>query len=72
MQPVLEIHTSDGFDLWPVAEIEPFGFLALGGRLSPAEVGTAVMRIAVATTSTPTAIARLVRPMRSARSFTDC
>ncbi|MGW1995302.1 hypothetical protein [Embleya sp. NPDC001921] len=46
MQPVLEIHTPDGFDLWPVAQIEPFGFLALGGGLSPAEVGTAVMRIA--------------------------
>ncbi|MFE5325343.1 hypothetical protein ACFRCG_02810 [Embleya sp. NPDC056575] len=46
MQPVLEVHTPDGFDLWPVAGIEPFGFLPLGGELSPAEVGTAVMRIA--------------------------
>ncbi|MFD3536975.1 hypothetical protein [Streptomyces sp. NPDC058664] len=46
MQPVLEIHTPDGFDLWPVAGIEPFGFLPLSGELSPAEVGTAVMRIA--------------------------
>ncbi|WP_370422211.1 hypothetical protein AB8O64_28705 [Streptomyces sp. QH1-20] len=46
MQPVLEIYTPDGFDLWPIAEIEPFGFLPLSGELSPAEVGTAVMRIA--------------------------
>lgn len=46
MQPVLEIYTPDGFDLWPVAEVEPFGFLPLSGALSPAEVGTAVMRVA--------------------------
>ncbi|WP_331727741.1 hypothetical protein [Streptomyces sp. NBC_00158] len=46
MHPVLEIYTPDGFDLWPVAEIEPFGFLPLSGELSPAQVGTAVMRIA--------------------------
>ncbi|MEU8777313.1 hypothetical protein [Streptomyces sp. NPDC048606] len=46
MHPVLEIYASDGFDLWPVAEIQPFGFLPLSGELSPAEVGTAVMRIA--------------------------
>ncbi|MFJ9775485.1 hypothetical protein ACIRVF_30275 [Kitasatospora sp. NPDC101157] len=46
MQAVLEIRAHDGFDLWPVAEIEPTGFLPLGGGLSPAEVGTAVMCIA--------------------------
>lgn len=46
MQPVLEIHAPDGFDLWPVAEVESFGFLPLSGELSPAEVGAAVMRIA--------------------------
>ncbi|MFE5106001.1 hypothetical protein [Streptomyces sp. NPDC056663] len=46
MQPVLEIYAPDGFDLWPVAEIKSFGFLPLSGELSPAEVGTAVMRIA--------------------------
>ncbi|MFE5586172.1 hypothetical protein [Kitasatospora sp. NPDC056531] len=46
MQPVLEINTPDGFDLWPVAEVVPFGFLPLSGELSPAEVGTAMMRIA--------------------------
>ncbi|WP_405674789.1 hypothetical protein OG292_02930 [Streptomyces sp. NBC_01511] len=46
MQPVLEINTPDGFDLWPVAEVVPFSFLPLSGELSPAEVGTAMMRIA--------------------------
>ncbi len=46
VQPVLERYTPDGFDLWTVAEVEPLGFLALSGALSPAEVGTAVMRIA--------------------------
>ncbi|MFJ6609480.1 hypothetical protein ACIQPT_04300 [Streptomyces sp. NPDC091289] len=46
MQPVLEMYAPDGFDLWPVAEVESFGFLPLSGELSPAEVGSAVMRIA--------------------------
>ncbi|MFD0418363.1 hypothetical protein [Streptomyces sp. NPDC127108] len=46
MQPVLEMYVPDGFDLWPVAEAESFGFLPLGGELSPTEVGAAVMRIA--------------------------
>ncbi|MEV5607275.1 hypothetical protein [Streptomyces sp. NPDC052225] len=46
MQPVPEIYRPDGFDLWPVAEVKAFGFLPLSGELSPAEVGTAVMRIA--------------------------
>ncbi|MET9653268.1 hypothetical protein ABZZ44_23770 [Streptomyces sp. NPDC006460] len=46
MQPVLEIYTPDGFDLWPVAEVESFGFLPLSGGLTPAGIGTAVMRIA--------------------------
>ncbi|MFE0012645.1 hypothetical protein [Streptomyces erythrochromogenes] len=47
LQPVLEIRARrDGFDLWPVAEAEPYGFLPLSGALSPAEVGTAVVSIA--------------------------
>ncbi|MFI1226315.1 MULTISPECIES: hypothetical protein [unclassified Streptomyces] len=46
MQPVLEMDTLDGFDLWPVAETERFGFLPLSGELSPTEIGTALMRIA--------------------------
>ncbi|MFD4908540.1 hypothetical protein [Kitasatospora purpeofusca] len=43
MQPVLDFWDSDGFELWPVAEVDPY--LTLHGRLTPAEVGTAVMRI---------------------------
>ncbi|MFF3327835.1 hypothetical protein [Streptomyces sp. NPDC002889] len=46
LQPVLEIYAPEGFTLWPVAEFEPYGFMPLSGRLDPAEVGTAVMRIA--------------------------
>ncbi|MEU1783555.1 hypothetical protein ABZ545_29295 [Streptomyces abikoensis] len=36
----------DGFALWPVAEFEPYGFLPLSGALGPADLGTAIMRIA--------------------------
>ncbi|MFD5521456.1 hypothetical protein [Streptomyces sp. NPDC127066] len=46
MQPVLEISAADDFALWPVGEHESFGYLVLNGELTPAEVGTAVMRIA--------------------------
>lgn len=46
MQPVLEISGPEGFDLWPVAEIEPYDFLPLGGTLAPDEIGTAVMALA--------------------------
>ncbi|MFD8996432.1 hypothetical protein [Streptomyces abikoensis] len=46
LQPVLEICAPDGFALWPVAEFEPYGFLPLNGALGPAELGTAIMRIA--------------------------
>lgn len=45
-QPVLETQPSDGFGLWPVAEPEPSGFLALDGTLTSAEVGAAVMYVA--------------------------
>lgn len=45
MQPVLEIYTPDGFDLWPVTEVERFSFLPLSGGLSPSGVGTAVAGI---------------------------
>ncbi|WP_435859744.1 hypothetical protein [Streptomyces narbonensis] len=64
MQPVLETYTPDGFDLWPVAEIEPFGFLPLSGGLSPAEVGTAVMRIADCNDIEPDAAPDAARPSR--------
>ncbi|MFV5997458.1 hypothetical protein ACNPQM_34990 [Streptomyces sp. NPDC056231] len=46
MQPVLEISAADDFALWPVGEHESYGHLVLNGELTPAEVGTAVMRIA--------------------------
>ncbi|CAM5271754.1 hypothetical protein [Streptomyces narbonensis] len=70
MQPVLEIYTADGFDLWPFAEIEPFGFLPLSGGLSPAEVGTAVMRIADCNDIEPDAEAdRPPRPTDARASF---
>lgn len=42
MRPVLEMCTPDPFDLWPVAAVERFGFLPLGGELSPDEVGAAI------------------------------
>ncbi|MCZ0982977.1 hypothetical protein O1L60_39500 [Streptomyces diastatochromogenes] len=46
MQPVLEIFAADDFALWPVGEHESYGYLVLNGELAPADVGTAVMRIA--------------------------
>ncbi|MEU7473937.1 hypothetical protein AB0A94_36485 [Streptomyces sp. NPDC044984] len=46
MQPVLEIFAADDFALWPVGEHESYGYLVLDGERAPAEVGTAVMRIA--------------------------
>ncbi|WP_420895854.1 hypothetical protein [[Actinomadura] parvosata] len=41
MDVVLEIEVDAGFDAWPVAA-QADGFLALSGRLSPAEVGSAM------------------------------
>ncbi|MFD8787665.1 hypothetical protein [Kitasatospora sp. NPDC059599] len=46
MQPVLEIFAPDGFELWPTGEHERWEYLVLDGRSTPAEVGTAVWRIA--------------------------
>ncbi|MFJ4199602.1 hypothetical protein ACIP2Y_08195 [Streptomyces sviceus] len=46
MQPVLEICVADDFALWPIGEHDSYGHLVLDGELTPAEVGTAVMRIA--------------------------
>ncbi len=46
MRAVLEVAVPEGFGLWPVAEADASGFLALGGGLSPAEVGTAVTALA--------------------------
>ncbi|MFD6426900.1 hypothetical protein, partial [Streptomyces sp. NPDC060198] len=55
MQPVLEMDPLEGFDLWPVAETERFGFMALGGGLSPDEVGAALLRIAASNDADPEA-----------------
>ncbi|WP_339135986.1 hypothetical protein WJM95_31990 [Streptomyces sp. f51] len=68
MQPVLEMTTTDGFGLWPVAEFEPFAFLPLSGELSPAEVGTAVMRIAECNNVGPDD-GRPPRPVAALESF---
>ncbi|MEU6232890.1 hypothetical protein [Kitasatospora sp. NPDC047058] len=46
MQPVLEIVTPDEFTRWPVGAHEPYGLLPLGGSMSPADVGTAVLSLA--------------------------
>ncbi|MFE5210069.1 hypothetical protein [Streptomyces sp. NPDC056600] len=46
MRPVLEICPADDFALWPVGEYEAYGYLALHGRLTPTEVGRAVMQVA--------------------------
>ncbi|MFJ3104047.1 hypothetical protein [Streptomyces sp. NPDC086835] len=46
LQPVLEVYRSADFALWPVADVERYGFMPLSGALTPSEVGTAVMRIA--------------------------
>ncbi|MFJ5938051.1 hypothetical protein [Streptomyces sp. NPDC093071] len=48
LHPVLETRPTAGFDLWPVAALAPYGFLPLSGDLTPAEIGTAVMSIAMA------------------------
>ncbi|MFB7555624.1 hypothetical protein [Streptomyces brevispora] len=45
-QPVLEVSAADDFAFWPVGKHESYGYLVLNGELTPAEVGTAVMRIA--------------------------
>jgi len=46
MQAVLETFAADDFSLWPVGEHKSHGCLVLDRKLTPAEVGTAVMRIA--------------------------
>ncbi|MFE6051001.1 hypothetical protein ACFQ6N_09610 [Kitasatospora sp. NPDC056446] len=46
MQPVLEIRATDGFTLWPTSDHGPYGSLPLHGKLTPAEVGTALWQLA--------------------------
>ncbi|WP_108989065.1 hypothetical protein [Streptomyces coelicoflavus] len=62
LQPVLEVSDPSGFTLWPVAGIEPYGFLPLSGALTPTEVGTAVMSIAAHNDVVPTADDHTPRP----------
>lgn len=73
MQPVLETYRPDDFSLWPVAEpLRPapegqsLGYLALSGRLTPAEVGTALMLIARCNDIDPDPDAGHDRPPRPA------
>ncbi|MFJ4435396.1 hypothetical protein [Streptomyces sp. NPDC088923] len=46
MKPVVEIQVVDEPLPWPVAELEPFGFLALRGGLSDGEIGAVVLGLA--------------------------
>ncbi|MFE0642571.1 hypothetical protein ACFW2Y_13290 [Streptomyces sp. NPDC058877] len=62
LQPVLEVHASDDFDLWPVADITAYGFLPLSGALTPEQVGTAVKRIAECNDIDPEVDDRPARP----------
>ncbi|MEU0083170.1 hypothetical protein [Streptomyces sp. NPDC006274] len=73
LQPVLETYSSAGFDLWPVADSAPYGFLALDGTLGPTQVGTAVMRIASCNDVDPEQDGRPPRPADPLGAFcTDC
>lgn len=69
LQPVLETYAPAGFDLWPVADAEPYGFLPLNGALEPAQVGTAVMRIAACNDIDPEHDDRPPRPGDPLGSF---
>ncbi|MCN9243729.1 hypothetical protein NGF19_23575 [Streptomyces sp. RY43-2] len=46
VRPGLEIPSHEGFDLWPISQVEPYSFLALDGAMTPDDVGTAVMALA--------------------------
>lgn len=69
LQPVLETYAPAGFDLWPVADPGPHGFLPLNGALDPAQVGTAVMRIAACNDVDPDHDYRPSRPVDPLGSF---
>ncbi|MBZ4319253.1 hypothetical protein [Streptomyces huiliensis] len=49
---VLETADTTGFTLWPVAELPPYRALALSGRLTPDETGSALAALAAHTTGT--------------------
>ncbi|MFJ4746334.1 hypothetical protein [Streptomyces albogriseolus] len=69
LEPVLEVTDPAGFTLWPVAGMEPYGFLPLSGALAPAEVGTAVMSIAAHNDVVPAADDHPPRPAGPLGSF---
>lgn len=69
MQPVLEVYAPDGFALWPVVEVESFGYLVLSGELTSLQVGTAVMRIARYNDIDPEGDGRAPRPADLLGSF---
>ncbi|MFF7360297.1 hypothetical protein [Streptomyces sp. NPDC008125] len=41
-QAVLETSDTADFSLWPVADLPPYRFMALSGRMSSLEVGSAL------------------------------
>ncbi|MER7761838.1 hypothetical protein [Streptomyces sp. NPDC097619] len=69
LQPVLEVHATAGFALWPVAESEGHALLPLDGTLGAAEVGTAVMCIAACNDVDPEQDGRPPRPADPLGSF---
>ncbi|MEV5581209.1 hypothetical protein AB0L39_21930 [Streptomyces parvus] len=66
LQPVLEVHAPADFALWPVAEGKPFTHMVLDGRLTSAEIGTALMLIAGCNDIDPDPAAGDDRPPRPA------
>jgi hypothetical protein len=68
MEPVVETRATD-FSLWPVAAAESRRFLPLSGRLTPDEVGLAVMLIARSNDIDPDADDRPSRPAEPVAAF---
>ncbi|MEU9862566.1 hypothetical protein AB0D99_17010 [Streptomyces sp. NPDC047971] len=69
MRPVLEMCVPERFGLWPVAEVRPWGFLPLDGRLGSTEVGAAVMVIAAGNDADPEDAGGPERPADPLGSF---
>lgn len=69
MQPVLETRTPDGFDLWPVADIESFSLLPLSGELTPAERVGDTVRLTVDTERSDSPVIEL--PVTELRHLLD-
>ncbi|MET9258886.1 hypothetical protein [Amycolatopsis sp. NPDC004079] len=69
MQPVVEVRAREDFGLWPVAELEPYSYFALGGNLTPDEVGTVLMCIASCNDVDPEDDGRPPRPADELGAF---